>query len=72
MTNHTLGMPADPLIDEVRRIRREICEAHGNDVDRLARHLSEFEKAFADRVVTAGSHDAADVPASTRTDTAGA
>lgn len=55
----------DALIDEVRRIRREICLQVDNDVDRLCDHLSEVadsynrrrgpfaivSKAAADRVV---------------------
>ena len=35
---------SDPLIDEVRSIRREISERYGNDVDRLCDHLRELER----------------------------
>jgi hypothetical protein len=38
--NHT----ADPLIDEIRAIRREISEQFGNDVFRLGRHLQDQEQ----------------------------
>lgn len=41
----------DPLIDEVRRIRKEISDAHGNDVGRLCEHLQEVQRQYADRVV---------------------
>lgn len=44
--------PGDPLIDEVRAIRRAISEEYGNDVHRLCEHLREIEKRFAGRVVT--------------------
>jgi hypothetical protein len=42
---------ADPMIEEIRRIRRDISDQFGNDVRRLAAHLREFEARFADRVV---------------------
>ncbi len=34
----------DPLIDEVRAIRRFISEESGNDVDRLCDRLQELER----------------------------
>ena len=34
---------ADPLIDEVRAIRRSISDRFGNDVDRLCEHLRKVE-----------------------------
>ena len=40
---------ADPLIDEVRRIRRSICEQFGNDVDRLCDHLAIVARDYDDR-----------------------
>ena len=39
----------DPLIDEVRAIRREICQRFGNDVDRLCDHLREVERQYESR-----------------------
>ena len=36
----------DPLIDEVRAIRREICAEYGNDVDRLVDHLRQVEAEY--------------------------
>jgi len=39
----------DALIDEVRRIRRDICNQFGNDVDRLCDHLIEVERDYAAR-----------------------
>jgi hypothetical protein len=40
---------ADALIDEVRGIRREICQQFDNDVTRLLGHLREVERDFAAR-----------------------
>lgn len=39
----------DPLVDEVRAIRREICQGFGNDVDRLCDHLLEVEQQYESR-----------------------
>jgi hypothetical protein len=40
---------ADPLIDEVRAIRRAICNEFGNDETRLVEHLQEVEREYAER-----------------------
>ena len=45
------AVPADPLIDEVRAIRRAISEQFGNDVDRLCDHLQELERQHPERLV---------------------
>jgi len=39
----------DALIDEVRSMRREICNQFGNDVDRLCDHLEQVEQDYAAR-----------------------
>jgi len=39
-------MDADPLIDEVRAIRREVSAEFGNDAERLCAHLREVEQEF--------------------------
>ena len=44
----------DPLIDEVRAIRKEISDEFGNDVGRLCEHLRQVEKQYADRIVRPG------------------
>jgi hypothetical protein len=41
----------DPLIDEVRAVRKEVSDAQGNDVDRLIDHLQEVQRQFSNRVV---------------------
>ena len=41
--------PSDPIVDEVRAIRSSICEAFGNDVDRLCDHLQEVEREYRER-----------------------
>jgi hypothetical protein len=42
---------SDPLIDEVRAIRRASSEHFGNDVDRLCDHLQELERQHGDWVI---------------------
>lgn len=39
----------DPLLDELREIRRRICDEAGNDVTRLAERLREVEADYRDR-----------------------
>lgn len=39
----------DPLIDEVRRIRGEICASTGHDLDRLAEELRQIQCEYANR-----------------------
>ena len=41
----------DPLIDEVRAVRRALCEQFGNDVDRLCGYLRGLERQHPERVV---------------------
>jgi hypothetical protein len=38
--------PLDTLIDEVRSIRRRVCEAAGHDVDRLCDQLQELTRQY--------------------------
>jgi len=39
----------DPLIDEVRQLRRDACGSVGNDVDRLGDELERIEKDYRER-----------------------
>ena len=39
----------DPLVDEVRAIRRAVCDEAGNDVDRLVEKLKAVEDAYRGR-----------------------
>jgi hypothetical protein len=41
---HTTHELPDPLIDEIRQIRREISDRFGNDVRRVAEHLREIQR----------------------------
>jgi len=41
----------DPLIDEVRAIRKAICDQFDNDVDRLCEHLREIEREYGNQVI---------------------
>ena len=45
--------PEDPLLDEVRELRRSLWERFGNDPGRVYAHLRELEQANADRLVRA-------------------
>ncbi len=49
MSNDFRNPSTDPLIDEVRRLRREVCDAVGNDVDRLCDELIRVEKEYRTR-----------------------
>lgn len=40
---------SNPLVDEVRRIRGNICEQVGHDVDRLCDHLVSVSRDFDER-----------------------
>ena len=42
----------DPIVDEVRRVRKKIEADHGNDWDALARHLIEKQKASSSKAVS--------------------
>ncbi len=42
----------DPLIDEVRGIRRAISNLYDNDIDRLYEHLREVQRQYAGRIVS--------------------
>lgn len=43
----------DPLIDEIYETRKRISREHGDDIDRLVEHYMEYEKQFADRLISA-------------------
>jgi hypothetical protein len=52
--------PTNPLVDEVRRIRRRIVEQSGHDLDRLVAELRAIEHDFATRqAVFAGAREEA-------------
>jgi hypothetical protein len=42
----------DPIVEEIRRVRRQIEADHGNDWDALARHLIEPQNASSAKVVS--------------------
>ena len=41
----------DPLLDEVRAVRKAISDAHGNDVNRLCDYLQNLEREAGHRLV---------------------
>lgn len=45
------GTP-DPLIDEVRAIRKKISDRFDNDVDSLMDHLTQVEKSHQGRILS--------------------
>ena len=42
---------SDPLIEEIREIRRTISEAHENDVLLLGKHLQEIQRRYPGRLI---------------------
>ena len=49
-------MMNDPLIDEIRRARREISDELGPDLFGLAEHYAEIETRFVKPALTAKDH----------------
>lgn len=45
----------DPLIDEVRSIRKALSDAHGNDVDHLVAYLQRLQQQSGRPMVPAPS-----------------
>ena len=45
-------MWTDPIVEEVRKHRREIERECGNDFDKLFKRIKEREKHFQNRLVT--------------------
>lgn len=43
--------PEDPVIAEVRAVRRELAERFGNDIDALCDFLAEQEQQHPERLV---------------------
>lgn len=43
--------PLDPLIEDVRKVRRELSRRFGNDVTKLCDYLQQVEAEHASRVV---------------------
>jgi hypothetical protein len=54
---------ADPIVEEVRRVRREIEAECGNDAQKYFEHLAELQKKYADRLVCLGPKPALRVAA---------
>jgi hypothetical protein len=48
MTKHD---SSDPLIDEIREVRRRISERFGHDPRKLVEHYMELQKRHADRLI---------------------
>lgn len=44
--------PDDPVVAEIRNVRRELAERFGDDIDALCDFLVQEEKKHEDRLVT--------------------
>jgi len=44
-------MTRDPIVEEVRRVRRQIEARHGNDLDKLFAHYKRLQRKYAGRLV---------------------
>jgi hypothetical protein len=51
MSNLETTSDSDPIVDEVRQIRREMSARFGHDPVRLVEYLMEFQKQYRDRLV---------------------
>lgn len=47
----------DPLIDEIREIRARISREHGDDMQRLGKYFMEYQKQFADQLISTPPRD---------------
>jgi hypothetical protein len=45
----------DPVIDEIREVRRQISSKCGHDPEQLAAYYQELQKQYADRLIGASS-----------------
>jgi len=45
-------MWADPIVEEIHKIRQEMAAEHGNDLQALGRYFMERQQAHADRLVS--------------------
>jgi hypothetical protein len=43
------GANKDPMIDEVREIRRRVSADLGNEIEKLAEHLRQIDRDYAER-----------------------
>ena len=50
-TSQSANAYPDPLIDEIRAIRKAISDQFDNDVDRLCEHLRQLERQHQGRLV---------------------
>jgi hypothetical protein len=42
----------DPMLDEIREIREQIWQEHGEDLDRLYNHYVELQKQYKGRLIS--------------------
>ena len=59
-------IPSDPVIDEVREVRRRLSASFNHDPAQLVAYYMEKQKQYQDRLIkTAGSLEDSDQPATT-------
>ncbi len=46
--------PSDPVIDEIRELRRRISERFAHDPARLVAYYAEFQQQYRDRLIDTG------------------
>jgi len=56
-------MVSDPIVEEVRKVRKAIEAACDSDPAKYAKHLRQVELKYADRLVRRGSKPALPIPA---------
>ena len=51
MERATNQMPSDPVIEEIREVRRRISARFGHDPERLFEHYMQVQKEYQERLV---------------------
>ena len=51
---------ADPVIDEVREVRKRISKEFGNDPDKLVAHYMQLQEQYRSRLINAENGKSAD------------
>jgi hypothetical protein len=52
--------PSDPVIDEIREVRRQISEQCGHDAERLVAYYMAMQEKYRDRLLQPPPPDKAD------------
>lgn len=52
----TTPLPPDPVIDEIREVRRRISARFDDDPERLVAYYMELQKQYGDRLLDSEQH----------------